>query len=110
MRCSRDHRASRPWLLRDVVHVIAESQGWKVRLLRVSWPAVYSALKMAELTGARLYFRSDSVLSLVFQNPAPDFTMADQRSLERRAYKSVDSMGHTQAGDESAAAGRRPIA
>jgi nucleoside-diphosphate-sugar epimerase len=81
-----------PWLLRDLVHTIAESQGRKVRLLPVPWPAVYGALKTAELMGARMGFRSDSVLSLVFQDPAPDFTLADQLGLKRRAYQPAGSI------------------
>jgi len=80
---------SQPWLLRELVHSIAEAQGRKVKLLPVPWPAVYGGLKMAELAGARLGFRSDSVLSLVFQNPSPDFAPADRLGLRRRAYAGV---------------------
>jgi nucleoside-diphosphate-sugar epimerase len=75
-----------PWLLRDLIEDIARKQGKKVTLLPVPWPAVYAGLKAAELMGAKLNFRSDSVLSLVFQDPSPDFTPANQLGLARRSY------------------------
>lgn len=101
----------RPWLLRDLVHSIAERQGRKVNLLPVPWPAVYGPLKVAEMAGVRLGFRSDSVLSLVFQNPSPDFALADQLGLARRAYGAAQSRrGGAQAEEESVPAPRRPIA
>jgi nucleoside-diphosphate-sugar epimerase len=75
-----------PWLLRDLIKDIARKQGKKVTLLPVPWPAVYAGLKAAELMGAKLNFRSDSVLSLVFQDPSPDFTPANQLGLARRSY------------------------
>jgi nucleoside-diphosphate-sugar epimerase len=75
-----------PWQLRDLIKDIARKQGKRVTLLQVPWPAVYAGLKAAELVGAKLSFRSDSVLSLVFQDPSPDFTPANQLGLARRKY------------------------
>jgi nucleoside-diphosphate-sugar epimerase len=75
-----------PWHLRDLIKDIARKQGKQVRLLPVPWPAVYAGLKAAELIGVKLSFRSDSVLSLVFQDPSPDFTPANQLGLARRSY------------------------
>jgi nucleoside-diphosphate-sugar epimerase len=75
-----------PWLLRDLIKDIARKQEKKVTLLPVPWPAVYAGLKAAELMGAKLNFRSDSVLSLVFQDPSPDFTPANHLGLARRSY------------------------
>lgn len=75
-----------PWQLRDLIKDIARKQGKQVTLLPLPWPAVYAGLKAAELIGAKLNFRSDSVLSLVFQDPAPDFTPANQLGLARRSY------------------------
>jgi nucleoside-diphosphate-sugar epimerase len=75
-----------PWELRDLIKDIARKQGKQVTLLPVPWPAVYAGLKTAELLGAKLNFRSDSVLSLVFQDSSPDFTLANQFGLARRSY------------------------
>ena len=77
---------ARPWLLRELIQTIARRQAKDVKLLPVPWPAVYAGLKAAELLGVKMKFRSDSVLSLVFQNPAPDFSQADRLHLERRPY------------------------
>ncbi len=75
-----------PWLLRDLILTIGRNHGRKVTLLPVPWPAIYAGLKTAELAGLKLGFRSDSVLSLVYQDPAPDFAPADQLGLQRRAF------------------------
>ena len=75
-----------PWQLRDLIKDIAQKNGKKVNLVPLPWPAVYAGLKMAEVIGAKLNFRSDSVLSLVFQDPSPDFSPANQLSLARRSY------------------------
>jgi len=77
---------ARPWLLRDLIRTIANRQKKNVKLLPVPWPGVYAGLKAAEFLGMKMKFRSDSVLSLVFQNPAPDFSEADRLQLERRPY------------------------
>jgi len=76
----------RPWILRDLIQTIATQQQKNVKLLPVPWPGVYAGLKAAELLGLKMKFRSDSVLSLVFQNPAPDFSQADRLQLQRRPY------------------------
>jgi nucleoside-diphosphate-sugar epimerase len=75
-----------PWQLRDLIKDIAKKHAKEVRLVPLPWPAVYGGLKMAELIGAKLNFRSDSVLSLVFQDPSPDFTLANKLGLARRSY------------------------
>lgn len=80
-----------PWLLRDLIQTIARNHGRKVTLVPLPWRAIYTGLKSAELAGAKLGFRSDSVLSLVYQNPAPNFTLADRLQLPRRPY-----LGHPQ--------------
>jgi len=79
---------SQPWMLRDLIKSIAMQKRRSVTLLPVPWPAVYLALKTAELAGIKLTFRSDSVLSLVYQNPAPDFTTAKRLGLQCRPYVS----------------------
>jgi nucleoside-diphosphate-sugar epimerase len=58
---------------RALLEYIARLQGKKIKLVAVPWRLLYSALKLAETMGLKLSFRSDSVISFVFQNPAPDF-------------------------------------
>lgn len=63
-----------PWLLRDLVLRLAADEGKRVRLVGVPWRMIYAALKTAELLRVKLTFRSDSVTSLVYQDPAPRFS------------------------------------
>ena len=62
----------RPWPLRNLILKLATEQGTNARLVGVPWPVVYGGLKTAETLGLKLGFRSDSVLSLVHQNSAPE--------------------------------------
>jgi nucleoside-diphosphate-sugar epimerase/choline dehydrogenase-like flavoprotein len=64
---------SKPWPIRDLILRLAQEQGRKIRFLPVPWRLVYGGLKSAESLGVRMSFRSDSLKSMVYQNPAPDF-------------------------------------
>lgn len=61
--------------IREFVQAFAGAQGGRCRFLPVPWQAVYAALRATELLGARLPFRSDSLLGLV--RPAPRLEGAD---------------------------------
>ena len=61
----------KPWLLRDLILRMAAEEGKTVKLVGVPWRVIYTALKTAETLGLKLGFRSDSVISLVYQDPAP---------------------------------------
>jgi len=63
-----------PWLLRDLILRIAIGQGKSVKLVEVPWRLIWAGLKTAEMLGLKPGFRSDSVVSLVHQNPAPEFS------------------------------------
>jgi nucleoside-diphosphate-sugar epimerase len=62
-----------PIAFRDLLRQLAAAQGTSPVLVPVPWPIFYAGFRAAEAVGLRLGFKSDSVLSLVFQNPAPDF-------------------------------------
>jgi len=62
------------WLLRDLILRMASEQGTSVKLTGVPWKLIYAALKTAETLGLKPGFRSDSVVSLVYQDPSPHFT------------------------------------
>ena len=55
---------------------IAEQSQRKPLLLPTPWRLIWAVLKTAEVLGLPIKFRSDSVISLVNQNPDPDFTTA----------------------------------
>lgn len=64
----------RCWPMRELVMQMARGQGTSPRFLSVPARAVWLGLKAAELVGLHLGYRSDSVVSLVFQDPHPDFS------------------------------------
>lgn len=63
-----------PWLLRDLILCMAAAAGTSIRFVGMPWRLVYAGLKGAEMLGMKLAFRSDSVISLVRQNPRPTFS------------------------------------
>jgi nucleoside-diphosphate-sugar epimerase len=64
-----EHGAS----LREIVGLLLGPQR-PLRVLPVPWRAAWAGLRLAEAVGVRSGFRSDSVLSLVHQDPSPDFS------------------------------------
>jgi nucleoside-diphosphate-sugar epimerase len=65
--------ASRPWAMRDLLAELARRQGGHPRFAAVPWQPVWAGLRLAEIAHLRVPFRSDSVVSLVYQDPKPDF-------------------------------------
>jgi nucleoside-diphosphate-sugar epimerase len=61
-----------PWPLRSLMQQLAEAQGSNPRFVYLPWPLVYQGLKLAEIMGLKLGFRSDSVIGLVRHNGRPD--------------------------------------
>lgn len=76
----------RCWRMRDLVAALAQRQGRKPRFFPVPWPAVWLGLKAAELTGLRLGYRSDSVVSIVNQDPHPDFSALARLGIPVREF------------------------
>jgi nucleoside-diphosphate-sugar epimerase len=76
-----------PWPFKELIREIAGAQGKKPAFIPVPWRAVWLALKSAELCGLRLNFRSDSLVSLMYQNPAPDFSQNANLGLTCRPFK-----------------------
>lgn len=66
--------APRCWTMRDLVTELGRRQDRRPRLIGVPWRAVWLGLKAAELAHLPLGYRSDSVVSLVHQDPHPDFS------------------------------------
>lgn len=64
----------RPWPFRELLREIARGLNKSVKFVPVPWWLVWAGLKSAELAGLRLNFRSDSVVSLMHQDPKPDFS------------------------------------
>jgi nucleoside-diphosphate-sugar epimerase len=64
-----------------LLQIIAARKGRDIILLPIPWRVLYAALRVAEMLGIRSAFRSDSIVSLVNQNPRPDFIPAMQYQL-----------------------------
>lgn len=62
-----------PWPFRRLLSEIAAGLGRHPILIPLPWRFLWLGLKTAETLGLRLNFRSDSLVSLVYQNPQPDF-------------------------------------
>jgi nucleoside-diphosphate-sugar epimerase len=71
-----------PIPFRNILAHIAAKEGRSVSLIRLPWPIVYVALWSAERLGLHLKFRSDSVLSYVYQDTAPDFSQMRMHGID----------------------------
>jgi nucleoside-diphosphate-sugar epimerase len=77
----------RPWRFKELLREIARSEGRKPTFIPLPWRAVWLTLKSAELCGLRMNFRSDSLVSLMYQNPTPDFSPNAALGLVCRPFK-----------------------
>jgi nucleoside-diphosphate-sugar epimerase len=62
------------WAFRALLLEIARRLGKKIKFVPIPWRLVWAGLKSAEACGLRLKFRSDSLVSLMYQNPNPDLS------------------------------------
>jgi len=63
-----------PWPFKQLLLEIARGLDKKVKFVPLPWRMIWLGLKSAELCGLKLNFRSDSLVSLMYQNPQPDFS------------------------------------
>jgi nucleoside-diphosphate-sugar epimerase len=75
-----------PWPLRELLQHIAARGHRTPTFVPVPWRLIWAALKTAEFLGLSLEFRSDSVVSLVNQNPSPDFDVANAFGVRCRPF------------------------
>ena len=71
-----------PTRLADLMRALAASHGRKPLLIRIPWRLPYIALRFTEWCGIRLPFRSDSLISFVYQDPEPDFAPLSDHRIE----------------------------
>jgi hypothetical protein len=63
------------YTLRDIIQLLAQTvEARKARLVPVPWRLAWAGVRSLEAAGINTKFRSDSILSLVHQNPNPDFS------------------------------------
>jgi nucleoside-diphosphate-sugar epimerase len=63
---------------RALLRYIAGELGRHPIFVPVPWRVLYLALRATETVGMKLNFRSDSIVSFIFQNPSPDFNALDR--------------------------------
>jgi len=64
-----------PWTFRKILEEIARAKQKRIFFVPVPWRLLWVAIKCAELCHVRLNFKSDSLVSLMSQNPSPKFTL-----------------------------------
>lgn len=72
--------------MRELVSELARRQGSRPRFVSIPWQAVWLGLKGAEMAGLRPPYRSDSVLSLVHQDPSVDFSSLGELGVSVRDF------------------------
>ena len=75
------------WRFRDLLTEIAREHNRSLIFLPVPWRPVWLFLKLLEAVGMPLHFRSDSLLSLMHQDPNPDFSAARQAGYLSREFR-----------------------
>lgn len=81
-----------PWTLRAMLEAIAAGLGRKPMFFPLPWRPVWLALRTAELAGMRPRFRSDSLVSLMFPNPKPDFGPMHKLGIQCHPFRSVPAL------------------
>ena len=76
-----------PWAFKQLLWEIARALDKKPKFIPLPWRFVWAGLKSAELCGVRLNFRSDSLVSLMYQNPRPDFSANAAAGLVCRPFE-----------------------
>ncbi|MDD5138899.1 MAG: NAD-dependent epimerase/dehydratase family protein [Verrucomicrobiales bacterium] len=76
-----------PWAFKQLLLEIARALGKKPKFIPLPGRLVWAGLKSAELCGLKLNFRSDSLVSLMYQNPKPDFSANAEAGLVCRPFE-----------------------
>jgi nucleoside-diphosphate-sugar epimerase len=74
------------WPFKQLVSEIARARGKVPTMIPVPWRLVWLALRSAETCGLKLKFRSDNLISFIYQNRSPDFSANAQFGLVCRPF------------------------
>ena len=72
--------------LRSLLERLAKKHDCEPRFVPVPWRLMFYGLKTLEALGLPAPFRSDSLLGIVFQNPAPDFQLREMPQITFRPF------------------------
>jgi nucleoside-diphosphate-sugar epimerase len=76
-----------PVSLSSMMRTFARGQGTRAVFLPVPWRMLWAPLRAAEAAGLGLKFRSDSLVSLMNQNPTPDFRRLSEWGIVLRGFR-----------------------
>ena len=76
-----------PWTFRQILEEIARAKGKSISFVPVPWRLVWAVIKCGELCGLRMGFQSDSLVSLIYQNPNPSFVQQRELKIACRPFK-----------------------
>jgi nucleoside-diphosphate-sugar epimerase len=76
-----------PWSLRSILMAIGRAMDRDITLLPIPWRAMWGALRLAEVLKTPTGFRSDSLVSLVNQNPKPMLNAFEVLHVECRPFQ-----------------------
>jgi nucleoside-diphosphate-sugar epimerase len=76
----------RGWPLRDIMVEIGRALDRRPTLVPIPWQFAWAGLRTAEALGLRLAIRSDSLLSMIYQNPSPNLNAQEELGVSCRAF------------------------
>ena len=79
-----------PWPFKALLQEIARGLRKEIKFIPLPWRLIWLALKSAEACGLKLNFRSDSLVSLMYQNPKPDFSGNAAAGLSCRPFRASE--------------------
>ncbi len=74
------------WQLQEILELLAATQHRRFKFVPLPWRVIWLGLKLSELCRITVPLRSDSVISLVRQDPSPDFSPAMQAGFRFRDF------------------------
>ena len=81
--------------LKQILSVLTDIQKKKVVFIPIPWVLVWSGLKLVEIVGLRVAFRSDSLISLLNQEQNPDFGLTRRTGIAFREFDSTSLVSPT---------------
>ena len=80
------------WELKDVLARIASALGKRVTFVPVPWQLLWLGLKSLELAHMPAGFRSDSLISMIYQDPHPSFALLNSLGFQCRPFQISPAM------------------
>jgi nucleoside-diphosphate-sugar epimerase len=75
------------WELKNILLSMAAAMDKRITLVPVPWQLVWLCLKTLETAGVPTNFRSDSLISMVYQNPDPSFALLKSLGIHCRPFE-----------------------